>query len=77
VVLPHGGEVRSVAVLGEGRLASGGRDGKIKLWPTDGTGELVVLSHGSAVTSLATRNADLSSMGLTSMILGSGSSISR
>src|SRR5436190_10679985 len=32
---------------------SGGEDGKIKLWPKDGTGEPVVLSHGSPVQSLA------------------------
>jgi WD40 repeat protein len=41
-------------VLTDGRLASGGQDGKIKLWPKEGTGEPVVLSHGGgAVWSLA------------------------
>jgi WD40 repeat protein len=40
-------------VLADGRLASGGYDGKIKLWPKDGTGEPVVLTHGAAVRSLA------------------------
>jgi len=39
-------------VLGDGRLASGGEDGKIKLWPKEGTGEPVVLAHGG-VSSLA------------------------
>jgi len=34
-------------VLGDGRLASGGEDGKIKLWPKEGTGEPVVLTHGA------------------------------
>jgi WD40 repeat protein len=40
-------------VLADGRLASGGDDGKIKLWPKDGVGEPVVLSHGSPVLFLA------------------------
>jgi WD40 repeat protein len=33
-------------------LASGGEDGTIKLWQEDGTGEPVVLSHGSLVRTL-------------------------
>jgi WD40 repeat protein len=38
----------------DGRLASGGaEDGKIKLWPKEGTGEPAVLSHGGGVWSLA------------------------
>ena len=49
----HGSWVMSLAMLADGRLASGGDDGKIKLWPTDGTDEPVVLSHGSWVYSLA------------------------
>jgi len=49
MVLTHGAEVMSLAVLADGRLASGGYDGKIKLWPKDGTGEPVVLTHGAAV----------------------------
>ncbi len=53
VVLSHGSPVLSLAVLADGRLASGGDDGKIKLWPRDGAGEPVVLSHGSSVKSLA------------------------
>ena len=55
VVLSHGaGSVLSLAVLADGRLASGGRDGNIRLWPKEGTGEPVVLSHGSgAARSLA------------------------
>ena len=31
----HGSIVRSLAVLTDGRLASGGKDGKIKLWLVD------------------------------------------
>jgi WD40 repeat protein len=53
VVLPHGGEVSALTVLADGRLASGGSDGKIKLWPKEGTGEPVVLPQGSPVESLA------------------------
>jgi hypothetical protein len=53
VVLSHGTPVGSLAGLADGRLASGGDDGKIKLWPKEGTGEPVVLSHGSPVRSLA------------------------
>ena len=49
LVLSHGSPVRSLAVLADGRLASGGDDGQIKLWPKDGTGEPVVLPHGSPV----------------------------
>jgi WD40 repeat protein len=53
-VLPHGGgRVMSVAVLPDGRLASGGDDAKIKLWPKDGTGGPVVFSHDAHVRSLA------------------------
>jgi len=45
--------VLSLAVLPDGRLASGGTDDKIKLWPKDGSGEPVVLTHGVEVSSLA------------------------
>jgi len=40
-------------VLADGRLASGGDDGKIKLWPKEGTGEPVVLPQRGPVSSLA------------------------
>jgi hypothetical protein len=53
MTLTHGATVSSLAVLADGRLASGGEDGKIKLWPKDGTGEPVVLTHGARVSSLA------------------------
>ena len=52
-VLAQGSWVWSLAVLADGRLASGGQDGKIKIWPKEGTGEPVVLAQGSAVSSLA------------------------
>jgi len=35
VVLQHGSEVWSLAVLPDGRLASAGLEGKIKLWLVD------------------------------------------
>jgi WD40 repeat protein len=53
VVLSHGSTVSSLAVLVDGRLASGGYDGMIKLWPKDGGSEPAVLSQGSPITSLA------------------------
>ena len=53
MVLSHGSSVFSLAVLADGRLASGGYDRKIKLWSKHGIGEPVVLSHGSWVYSLA------------------------
>ena len=46
-MLSHGDEVWSLTVLPDGRLASGGNDGKVKLWPKDGIGEPAVLLHGS------------------------------
>src|SRR5678816_746583 len=45
--------VYSLAVLPDGRLASAGENGTIKLWPKDGTGEPTVLPHGATVYSLA------------------------
>jgi hypothetical protein len=53
VVVAHGDWVTSLVALADGRLASGGYDGKIKLWPKDGSGEPVVLAQGSLVESLA------------------------
>jgi WD40 repeat protein len=58
-ILFHGSRVRSLVVLTDGRLASGGFDGLIKLWSKDqlwskdGAGEPVVLWQGSPVRSLA------------------------
>ncbi len=52
VVLPQNSSVSSLAVLMDGRLASGGQDGNIKLWPKDSKGEPLVLSNGSPVNSL-------------------------
>ena len=49
----HGSWVWSLAVLADGRLASGGDDGQIKVWPRDGVGKPVILQHGSPVRSLA------------------------
>ena len=48
MVLRLSATVLSLAVLEDGRLASGSEDGRIKLWPKDGAGEPAVLSHGAA-----------------------------
>src|SRR5262249_403592 len=53
VALTHGSPLFSLVVLRNGQLASGGRDGTIKLWPEDGLGEPTVLTHGSPLRSLA------------------------
>jgi hypothetical protein len=52
-VLSQGGPLASLVMLADGRLASGGADGKIKLWPKEWRGEPMILSQGSAVYSLA------------------------
>jgi WD40 repeat protein len=53
VVLKHGGLVRALAVLKDGRLPSGSDDVTIKLWPKKRTDEPVVISHGSRLYALA------------------------
>jgi hypothetical protein len=53
MVLPHGSAVRSVVTLADGRLASGGDDGKVKIWAKKGVTEPVVHVHGSEISSLA------------------------
>ena len=50
-------------MLADGRLASGGADGKITLWPKEGTREPVVLSHGSLVYALAAADGRVASGG--------------
>ena len=55
MVLAHGSGVSSLAALADGRLASGGANGTIKLWPKEAAGERepAVLQHGGTVWSLA------------------------
>ena len=48
-----GSPVLSLTVLVDLRLASGGEDGNIAVWPEEGTRELVILAHGTPVLSLA------------------------
>jgi hypothetical protein len=43
----------TLAVLGDGRLASAREDGSIKLWPKGRAGEPIVLIHGSPILTLA------------------------
>jgi hypothetical protein len=45
-ILVQGSPVWSLAALSDGRLASGGDNGEVKLWPKDGKGEPIVLRHG-------------------------------
>ena len=52
-VFPHDDSVMSLAVLPDGRLASAGLHGKIKLWPKDDAGEPVVLEGETALWALA------------------------
>ena len=42
VTLSHGGTLGSLTVLKDGRLASAGGDGKVKIWPKEGMGRPVV-----------------------------------
>ena len=51
-ILEHGGPVKSLVMLPDGRLASGG-DRWIKLWPKDGNGEPTTLEHSNSASSLA------------------------
>src|SRR5271166_730285 len=51
--------VRTLAVLGDGRLASGDQDGKVRIWPNDFAGAPRVLSQGS----LASRGSFLAALG--------------
>jgi WD40 repeat protein len=48
-VLKQTSAVDSLAVLADGRLASGDEDGQIWLWPKEATGEHIVLSAGAPV----------------------------
>ena len=47
------GLLTALAVLPDERLASGDYDGKIKIWPKEGEGDPVVLSHGRKILALA------------------------
>jgi hypothetical protein len=47
VFLKLGRPINSLAVLPDGRLASGDIGGSIELWPVKGTGESVFLTHGA------------------------------
>jgi WD40 repeat protein len=53
---PRGDVVYSVAALADGRLASGGVDGKVRIWPKDFKGQPMVVSEGGTIRSLAVLN---------------------
>jgi hypothetical protein len=53
VILEHEAAVFSLMPFAADRLASGGDDGRIKLWLTAGGAEPTVLEHGAPVSSLA------------------------
>jgi hypothetical protein len=58
-----GSSVLSLTVLADGRLASAGQDGNIKIWPKEGTGEPLVLSHGGVGALAALADGRLASAG--------------
>jgi WD40 repeat protein len=45
--------IQSLAILADGRLASGSHDGEIRIWPTNGGEGPVSRSHGTQLASLA------------------------
>jgi WD40 repeat protein len=49
----HGEAVYALAWAPGGRLASGGRDGTVRIWPADGGGSPQMHYHGEAVYALA------------------------
>ena len=66
-IISQGSEIRSLVAFPDGRLASGGADGTIRLW--DSNGQLrESLSQGSPVTALAVWNGRLASAGKNSTI---------
>ena len=64
VVRWHAGAVNALAALPDGRVASGGEDGRIAVWgpdPRDGQPQRVLLGHGGPVAGLAAQDGVIAS----------------
>ena len=71
VVRWHAGAVNALVALPDGRVASGGEDGRIAVWgpdPRDGVPERVLLGHNGPVAGLAARDGMIASAAWDGMV---------